>query len=415
MLAVDHASALAFRANSDAAHPCGSERRAEAETPDASRSHPFRGRRPVGSSSLTIMCGDQRPFNALSADGPVTVGRELPSQIRVDDPRISRVHVRIEPVADGWRVVDLGSTNGTFLDGAQISTVTVTDGMQIRLGNPAGIAVSFGFNEPTQWAKPTSAFAAPVSADTVDDDDDEQTTEVTDPSLLRVGAAVAARREELGLPAAPTQRRQDHQPKQPCRLRAGPQLAPRQHARQTGTLLCSGRQARWRASGTAPTPPGDEARDDRHRSVVRRCAGLDARRGRRSWLWMASGPEPRAWPRPPIPPSARRSANCWPNCAELQTTTAAAARAASGPDVALLLSDVRRTYNELMLRAARAPRAALGPRLYAARRAAELSADEAAAAAGVDVRAVADAESGRPVPAEVAATLEALVAQLGQR
>src|SRR5207253_664048 len=48
----------------------------------------------------------------------------------------------------------------------------------------------------------------------------------------------------------------------------------------------------------------------------------------------------------------------------LQTTTANAARNAKGSGVALLLSDVRRTYNDLMLRAARAPAATLGARLY---------------------------------------------------
>jgi hypothetical protein len=99
----------------------------------------------------------------------------------------------------------------------------------------------------------------------------------------------------------------------------------------------------------------------------------------------------------------------------LQTTTANAARSAKGSGVALLLSDVRRTYNELMLRAARAPGAPLGARLYAARRDTELTVEEAATAAGVDPEAVADAEADRPVAAEAAAALEALITQLGHR
>ena len=85
------------------------------------------------------------------------------------------------------------------------------------------------------------------------------------------------------------------------------------------------------------------------------------------------------------------------------------------PISAITLSSVRRTYNELMLRAAQAPNAPLRPRLYAARRGAELTAQEAAAAAAVNSQAVADAEADRPVPAEAAAALEALIAQLGQR
>jgi hypothetical protein len=97
----------------------------------------------------------------------------------------------------------------------------------------------------------------------------------------------------------------------------------------------------------------------------------------------------------------------------LQTTTTNAARRAKGSAVALLLSDVRRTYSELMMRAARGPAALLSARLYAARRGAELKIEEAATAAGLTADAVADAEADQPVHADATAALEALIAQLG--
>jgi DNA-binding transcriptional regulator YiaG len=65
--------------------------------------------------------------------------------------------------------------------------------------------------------------------------------------------------------------------------------------------------------------------------------------------------------------------------------------------------------------ARRAPGAPLGARLYAARRGTELTIEEAATAAGVDSEAVAEAEADRPVPADAAAALEALIAELGHR
>jgi DNA-binding transcriptional regulator YiaG len=80
--------------------------------------------------------------------------------------------------------------------------------------------------------------------------------------------------------------------------------------------------------------------------------------------------------------------------------------------VVLALSSVRRAYNDLMLRAARSPSATLCQRLYGARHRAELSVDEAANAAGVLTAVLQDAESERSVPADVAAAIETLIAQL---
>lgn len=69
---------------------------------------------------------------------------------------------------------------------------------------------------------------------------------------------------------------------------------------------------------------------------------------------------------------------------KLETVAANAARAAKGsPDVVMALSTVGKRYDELTLRAAKAPTATLGQRLYAARRRAELTAEETANAAGV--------------------------------
>jgi transcriptional regulator with XRE-family HTH domain len=98
----------------------------------------------------------------------------------------------------------------------------------------------------------------------------------------------------------------------------------------------------------------------------------------------------------------------------LQTTTANAARRAKGSGVALLLPTCAAPTTSSCC-APRAPGAPLGARLYAARRGTELTIEEAATAAGVDSEAVAEAEADRPVPADAAAALEALIAELGHR
>jgi pSer/pThr/pTyr-binding forkhead associated (FHA) protein len=52
----------------------------------------------------------------------ILVGRAPSADLRLDDPRISRLHARIEMRDDGVYVEDLGSRNGTSVDGK-----TVTD------------------------------------------------------------------------------------------------------------------------------------------------------------------------------------------------------------------------------------------------------------------------------------------------
>jgi len=50
-------------------------------------------------------------------DAPVIrIGRGAENEMVVDDAAISRLHARVEEEAGTWRVVDLGSTNGTSVD-----------------------------------------------------------------------------------------------------------------------------------------------------------------------------------------------------------------------------------------------------------------------------------------------------------
>jgi pSer/pThr/pTyr-binding forkhead associated (FHA) protein len=50
-------------------------------------------------------------------DAPVIrIGRGAENEIVVDEAAVSRLHARVEEEAGTWRVVDLGSTNGTSVD-----------------------------------------------------------------------------------------------------------------------------------------------------------------------------------------------------------------------------------------------------------------------------------------------------------
>jgi len=85
-------------------------------------------------STLTI--GSARTGSTLTIGSATVVGRDAGSGIRLDgDDFASSRHASIEPGADGVWVEDLGSTNGTFVNGERITARTlVRAGDAVRIG-----------------------------------------------------------------------------------------------------------------------------------------------------------------------------------------------------------------------------------------------------------------------------------------
>jgi hypothetical protein len=67
--------------------------------------------------------------------GEVVVGRDLSCQLRLNDPAVSRRHLRLLVGRDLLVLEDLGSHNGTTLNGAVMrGRATLRDGDEVRLG-----------------------------------------------------------------------------------------------------------------------------------------------------------------------------------------------------------------------------------------------------------------------------------------
>lgn len=67
-----------------------------------------------------------------------TLGRGADVALRLDHPSVSALHALVAWSGNRWTVRDLGSRNGTFLDGGRLPVGTVADlvtGAQIRLGH----------------------------------------------------------------------------------------------------------------------------------------------------------------------------------------------------------------------------------------------------------------------------------------
>ena len=66
---------------------------------------------------------------------PVTLlGRGTDCDLRLVDPGVSRHHAELRVEEDQVVLVDLGSTNGTFVNGQPVRRVALTDGTNITLG-----------------------------------------------------------------------------------------------------------------------------------------------------------------------------------------------------------------------------------------------------------------------------------------
>lgn len=71
----------------------------------------------------------------------VTIGRAIEADVRLNDSRASRLHARItsetDPKTDNtsYHISDLGSTNGTLVNGELITDVTLNDGDKIVIGD----------------------------------------------------------------------------------------------------------------------------------------------------------------------------------------------------------------------------------------------------------------------------------------
>lgn len=69
-------------------------------------------------ATLTLLAGEKKKYPIKN--DVTTIGRLGSNDVVVLDPNVSRVHAEVRWEGDGWILVDLGSTNGTYVDGRKI-------------------------------------------------------------------------------------------------------------------------------------------------------------------------------------------------------------------------------------------------------------------------------------------------------
>lgn len=98
----------------------------------------------------------------MSVPSPVTsIGRGAQNELVLPDDSISTVHARLEYMDGAWRLTDLNSTNGTFVEGVRLAPEVPTPlqyGNTVRFG---GVKLQFRANDAADPDAARAAYAPP--------------------------------------------------------------------------------------------------------------------------------------------------------------------------------------------------------------------------------------------------------------
>jgi pSer/pThr/pTyr-binding forkhead associated (FHA) protein len=101
------------------------------------------------------------------------VGRGTNNDVRLTDESVSEIHARLERRDDGWYVVDMNSTNGTYANGTRVTDERRLDGApDVRFGGvklrfmPAGMSPDDRTARASDERKRSAAASTPVAMGT---------------------------------------------------------------------------------------------------------------------------------------------------------------------------------------------------------------------------------------------------------
>lgn len=117
-----------------------------------------RGRRPDAPPFLVVLAGPNRGASVRIGAASTVIGRGDRADLRIEDDGLSRAHAKVVAASDGIvTIMDLDSTNGTYLNGDRIELALLRDGDELQLGpdvvlrftyNPAAAVADAGAAAP---------------------------------------------------------------------------------------------------------------------------------------------------------------------------------------------------------------------------------------------------------------------------
>jgi hypothetical protein len=122
-----------------------------------------------GGFRLIVRRGPQPNQVYELANDVITLGRDITNDIVINDPEVSRHHCRLTRTPSGYTLEDLGSTNGTFVNGQRLSAARpLSNGDMVGLGETvtmayegAGIPIGMGPSRTVVGAPPPGQVGTP--------------------------------------------------------------------------------------------------------------------------------------------------------------------------------------------------------------------------------------------------------------
>lgn len=122
---------------------------------------------------LSVRRGPEEGQTFTLSSSSVTVGRDPMAEIVLSDPEVSRQHARFTRMDHGYELQDLGSTNGTFVDGKRLGGEAVT--------LEAGAVITMGSNVTLVYEATVDPMATVISPEgSLDFDEPEEISEPDD-------------------------------------------------------------------------------------------------------------------------------------------------------------------------------------------------------------------------------------------
>jgi pSer/pThr/pTyr-binding forkhead associated (FHA) protein len=85
-----------------------------------------------GGASLTVVAGPNEG-QTYPVEQVLTLGRSPMAEVMLSGSSVSREHARITRTGTGYRIRDLGSTNGTKVNGARIDEAPLVNGDRVEI------------------------------------------------------------------------------------------------------------------------------------------------------------------------------------------------------------------------------------------------------------------------------------------
>ncbi len=89
---------------------------------------------PKGTSGFVVIKGPNVGEKFFLTNDEVSIGRSPESGIFLDDITVSRQHAILEKTEKGFKLIDTGSLNGTYVNGDRAESTLLQNGDRIQIG-----------------------------------------------------------------------------------------------------------------------------------------------------------------------------------------------------------------------------------------------------------------------------------------